>query len=90
MAQNNSVVIPEITVNLEYIQELARKNGIENTNQLSHAAGITTAGTYNIMNGKRAPSIQSIVKILIGVGLSLDEIREAIGPVYIFEAPPES
>lgn len=81
---------PTIEFNQNFIQELAQKYGIENTNQLSQVSGITAANAYNTLNGKHFPSVQTIAKMLSGIGLSVEAIQDVLGPAYIVKAPAQA
>lgn len=84
--ENERPIKIQVAFNGSAVLQLAQENGVENGNQLARASGIAGPNYYENMNGDTFPALGTILKLLTGAGLKLEEIKNIrLGEILTFE-----
>lgn len=74
--------------NGENITRLAEQAGITSNHALAKESGVAAPNLYENMSGKTFPSLLTLIRLLQGVGRSLEEIQATrLDEILIIEKP---
>jgi len=65
----------KVTFNSANVTRLAEEAGIESGNELARRSGIAAPNFYENMGGKTFPSLKTLIRLLQGLGRSVEEIQ---------------